>query len=113
MVNVAGWMKRAVKVPDGCVYLGWKFDDDPKRAPDRELLRGLARLLADRVSARETVVVYCAGGLNRSGLVVAQTLIELGHEPAEAIELVRAARGTWALSNPAFEALLLEQAERS
>lgn len=54
-------------------------------------------------------LVFCAGGLNRSGLVVAQALIELGRRPPEAVGLVRAARGKWALSNPAFESFLLGQ----
>jgi hypothetical protein len=109
VVNVAGWMKEPVKVPLGCLYLAWRIDDDPSQAPDAATLRGLASLLADRVREQKRVVVYCAGGLNRSGLVVAQTLIELGRTPAEAIALVRAARGKWALSNLAFETLLLDQ----
>ena len=109
LVNVAGWMRDVVKVPFGCVYLAWHFDDDPQTLPDTSILRHLAALLADRVRREEKVVVHCAGGLNRSGLVVAQTLIELGHRPADAIELVRGARGKWALSNPAFEAFLLSQ----
>jgi hypothetical protein len=109
LVNVAGWMKEPVKVPLGHLYVAWRFEDDPEELPDTGLLRGLARLLADRVRSGETVAVYCAGGLNRSGLVVAQTLIELGFSPTAAIELIRAARGKWALSNPAFETFLLSQ----
>jgi hypothetical protein len=41
-------------------------------------------------------------GLNRAGVVVARTLVELGHSPADAIELVRKQRS---LSMDAFEAL--------
>ena len=49
-------------------------------------------------------------GLNRSGLVVARTLLELGYEAEAAIALVREARGPWALSNGYFERWLLEEA---
>ena len=41
------------------------------------------------------VAVNCAAGLNRSGLIVGRALIELGRTPAEAIGMVRAARGPW------------------
>jgi hypothetical protein len=62
----------------------------------------LSVLAADAVSAGRRVLVRCSGGLNRSGLVVAATLVRLGHAPDEAIGLVRSARGPWALTNPAF-----------
>ncbi|MFC1412516.1 MFS transporter [Streptacidiphilus sp. N1-12] len=41
----------------------------------------------------------CHSGYNRSGLVVAQTLIELGQDPLAAIALVRQKRSPWALNN--------------
>lgn len=66
----------------------------------------LARVVADAVGAGRRVLVRCSGGLNRSGLVVASALVRLGHPPDEAIALVRAARGPWALTNPAFVAHL-------
>jgi protein-tyrosine phosphatase len=53
------------------------------------------------------VVVNCSAGLNRSGLLVGRSLIELGYTPAEAVELVRQARGPHALSNVAFAKFLL------
>lgn len=65
-----------------------------------------ATLVADAVRDGRRVLVRCSGGLNRSGLVVATALIGLGRTPGEAIALVRAARGPWALINPAFVAAL-------
>jgi protein-tyrosine phosphatase len=56
------------------------------------------------------VLVRCSGGLNRSSLVVACALVHAGHTPQEAMGLVRAARGPWALTNPAFVAHLRELA---
>jgi hypothetical protein len=69
LVNLARWMKEPVKVPSGCTYLARKIEDDPDAEPDEVALRSLARLLAERVSSGATVASYCAGGLNRSGLV--------------------------------------------
>ncbi len=62
----------------------------------------LADVVAQALGAGRKVLVRCSGGLNRSGLVVASTLVRLGHEPDEAIALVRRARSAWALTNPAF-----------
>ncbi|GAA4744273.1 dual specificity protein phosphatase family protein [Nocardioides endophyticus] len=65
-----------------------------------------ARRVAAAVRGGSSVLVRCSGGLNRSGLVVASALIELGRTPDEAISLVREARGPWALTNPGFVAHL-------
>jgi hypothetical protein len=66
--------------------------------------------VADRVARavrdERRVLVRCSGGLNRSGLVVASALVGLGRTPDEAMSLVRAARGQWALTNPGFVAYL-------
>ena len=62
----------------------------------------LAGIVADAAAAGRTVLVRCSGGLNRSGLVVASALLRMGHDADEAIARVRAARGPWALTNPAF-----------
>ncbi|WP_205472359.1 dual specificity protein phosphatase family protein [Nocardioides sp. SYSU D00038] len=62
----------------------------------------LAERVEAAVAAGGRVLVRCSGGLNRSGLVVASALVRMGHRPDDAIALVRAARGPWALTNPAF-----------
>ncbi|WP_183095603.1 protein-tyrosine phosphatase family protein [Nocardioides stalactiti] len=71
-----------------------------------ERLQELATVVAAAVREDRRVLVRCSGGLNRSGLVVARTLVELGHPVSEAVDLVRAARGPWALTNPMFVAHL-------
>jgi ADP-ribosyl-[dinitrogen reductase] hydrolase len=38
------------------------------------------------------IVVHCKGGLGRAGTVAARLLVELGHDPDDAIRLVRTAR---------------------
>jgi len=58
-------------------------------------LEGAGRLvdaIVDAMSAGETVVVHCRGGLGRSGTIAACCLVAGGRAPVEAIELVRSAR---------------------
>lgn len=87
-------------------YVFFQLDDVPS-IPDPRAIDDLGAAVAALVRAGERVVVNCAAGLNRSGLVVGRALIELGHPPAEAIRLVREARGPWALSNVEFARYLL------
>lgn len=54
----------------------------------------------------QTVLVTCMQGRNRSGLVSALALKQLGAPPSVAIKLVRRARGDDALANPYFVALI-------
>ena len=75
-------------------------------APNAARVRELGGLVADAVGDGRRVLVRCSGGLNRSGVVVAEALVRLGHSPDEAIRAVRAARGPWALTNPGFVAHL-------
>jgi hypothetical protein len=81
--------------------------DDVPWIHDREAIHDLALEVAVLVRTGRSVVVNCAAGLNRSGLLVGRTLIGLGHTPAEAVELVRRARGSHALSNREFTRFLL------
>ena len=75
-------------------------------APNAARVRDLGRLVATAVGEERRVLVRCSGGLNRSGVVVAEALVQLGHPPDQAIAAVRAARGPWALTNPGFVAHL-------
>lgn len=77
--------------------------------PDAALLaeqlaaaRELARIAAAAVRADRSVMVRCQYGYNRSGLVVAQTLLELGHSIDDAIALIRQRRSRHALNNEVF-----------
>jgi hypothetical protein len=69
-------------------------------------VRELGLLVAAAVREGRRVLVRCSGGLNRSGVVVAEALIQLGHSPDAAVAAVRAARGPWALTNPGFVSFL-------
>ena len=62
----------------------------------------LGAVVAAAVADARRVLVRCSGGLNRSGVVVAEALVQQGFSPTEAIAAIRAARGPWALTNPGF-----------
>jgi protein-tyrosine phosphatase len=72
----------------------------------------VAAFVASLVRSGRRMLVHCTEGLNRSGVVVARALIDLGWTAGDAIELVRAQRGLTedgfsALSNPQFVDWLL------
>lgn len=86
---------RVVEIPDG-----------PLLAGQIDQVRRLAVTAADAVRQRRTTLVRCHVGYNRSGLVVAQALVELGHDSGSAVALVRQRRSPRALNNEVFVAYL-------
>ena len=85
--------------------------DDAPRRPMREDEITAATKTAERVARRlrtgRRVLVTCAMGLNRSGLVAALAMHDVyGMGADEIVARLRRARGMWALSNPNFEKLL-------
>lgn len=102
--DLGGW-ERAEHM-DGQAYRFYLIDDVPWIS-DPGAIDAMAVEVAALARAGKRVVVNCSAGLNRSGLLMGRTLIELGHPPAEAVELVRRARGPHALSNVAFAKFLL------
>jgi protein-tyrosine phosphatase len=60
----------------------------------------------DGLKQGESVVVTCMGGLGRSGMIAACTLVDLGVSPRTAIASVRAARGPRALETSGQEELV-------
>lgn len=72
-----------------------------------------ARIVWRELAAGRRVLVTCAAGLNRSGLVSALSLMRGGVPSARAIAAVRRARGPNALSNPYFVRFLESAAARA
>jgi protein-tyrosine phosphatase len=66
----------------------------------------LVRWCRDGLHRGESVVITCMGGLGRSGMVAACTLVDAGASPAAAIASVRAARGPRALETSGQEELV-------
>ncbi len=86
----------------GVEHQVWPIPDGPL---DGTQLAGVIRLAeaADAaLDAGRTVLVRCFHGYNRSGLVVAHTLMRRGSTAEEAVRLIRARRSPWALHNELF-----------
>lgn len=91
-------------LPEGCERDEIKMYD----ALDQgfEQVDELAQGVATRLEKGQTCLIHCQAGLNRSGLLAARTLIKMGHEPHDAINLLRR-RSPLVLCNEAFEEHLL------
>jgi protein-tyrosine phosphatase len=83
-----------------------EIPDGPLTAGQIHSVQQLATVVAAAVQTDRTVLVRCNAGYNRSGLVVAQALVELGQDAATAITTVRRRRSPWALNNRIFEEYL-------
>ncbi|MEV6206087.1 dual specificity protein phosphatase family protein [Kitasatospora sp. NPDC051914] len=80
-----------------------EIPDGPLSAEEIERVQSAARTAACAVRDGRTVLVRCHHGLNRSGLVVAQALIEsAGLDARSAVALVRERRSPRALNNETF-----------
>ncbi len=90
------------------LYVHWPIRDGPD-APDAGVLRSLAELVNQLRRCKKRVLVHCAGGINRSGLLAAAALVCEGVPPEQAIQTVRARR-PGSLANPAFVRHLLGEA---
>jgi protein-tyrosine phosphatase len=91
---------------EGVEHVVAEMPDDPLTAEQIDRVRELARTAASASRAGRTTLVRCQYGYNRSGLVIAQALIELGMDAVSAIDLIRRRRSPWALHNLIFEEYL-------
>ncbi|MFD8595712.1 protein phosphatase [Kitasatospora sp. NPDC059646] len=90
----------------GVEHLVAELPDAALDARQLAAVQALAERTAAAVVAGRRVLVRCHSGYNRSGLVVAQALIELGADRAGAVRRVRERRSAWALHNELFVAYL-------
>lgn len=79
-----------------------EMPDGPLTQAQLDEAARFAVLAAEAVRAGRSTLVRCHVGYNRSGLVVAQALVELGMDVSEAIALVREKRSPRALHNEVF-----------
>ncbi|MER6672410.1 protein phosphatase [Streptomyces sp. NPDC000983] len=80
----------------------WPIPDGPLDGTQLAGVIRLAQAACEALDAGRSVLVRCFHGYNRSGLVVAQTLVRRGHSAEEAIRLIRSRRSPWALHNDLF-----------
>lgn len=82
------------------------LDDAEPSESDIEAAVAAADALEELWRQGKFILVTCAMGLNRSGLVTGLTLRNLGYTGDKAVRAIRIARGQKALSNPWFEAIV-------
>ncbi|MFI8081039.1 protein phosphatase [Kitasatospora sp. NPDC086009] len=83
-------------------HLVREIPDGPLSPGQLRAVQEAAAHTAAAVRQGRRVLVRCHSGYNRSGLVVAQALVELGHRPERAVELIRERRSPWALNTTVF-----------
>ncbi|MEV0411263.1 protein phosphatase [Streptomyces sp. NPDC050448] len=104
---VIGLYARSGHGPDPRVeHLVAEMPDGPLTAAEPRPVQGLARSAVSALDTGLSTLVRCRSGCNRSGLVIAQVLVERGLPAAEAVALVRRRRSPWALNNDAFTSCL-------
>jgi protein-tyrosine phosphatase len=82
-------------------------DDGPPSDEDRARAQGTADYVNNHIEAGRRVYVSCLAGINRSCWVVALTLKRRGFTGKDAVALIRKQRGSIALTNDFFVALIL------
>ncbi|MGV9269185.1 protein-tyrosine phosphatase family protein [Kitasatospora sp. NPDC003701] len=86
----------------GVEHLVREIPDGPLTTGQLRAVQEAAARTAEAVHGGRSVLVRCHSGYNRSGLVVAQALVDLGHRPDRAVELIRERRSPWALNTTVF-----------
>ncbi len=87
-------------------FLWIPFIDGPL-LPPRNYVKAAVDFIHTMIQVGHSVLVHCAEGHNRSGLICGAYLIQHGNMlPDDAIALIRAKRGPKALSNQMFVAAL-------
>jgi protein-tyrosine phosphatase len=107
---------KGLKPPPGKEIIRLGFDDDiyrpvPEEAGD--IFHMQAKVLGAKALRGRRMIITCAMGFNRSGLMTTLTLM-YGYKmkPADAIRLIRTRRHKDCLGNPMFEQWLLRQTPR-
>jgi hypothetical protein len=90
---------------DQCLYIYFPIGDDDERLPSLTKLRALAQFGAALIRGGHRLLSHCGMGYNRSALVAALILVELGMPGPAAVARCRERR-PGALYNPMFAAFL-------
>lgn len=76
--------------------------DDPLNPDQIAVVESMAAVVLGALRDGRRTLVRCHAGYNRSGLVVAQVLVELGYDAPTAIKIIRERRSPFALNNEVF-----------
>jgi len=91
------------------LYVSLAMSDNTIEEEDEQAIRLVCGVVAEALREGRAVLVHCAQGWNRSGLIVAGTLVRLGMSPSDAVAHVRRDRGGGVLSNRSYLRWLLNQ----
>ncbi|MFE1584891.1 protein phosphatase [Streptomyces sp. NPDC058737] len=91
---------------EGVEHHVWPIPDGPLDGTRLAAVIRLARAAGEALDGGREVLVRCCHGRNRSGLVVAHTLMRRGRGAEDAIRLIRSRCSPWALHNDLFVAYL-------
>lgn len=94
----------------GVEEVRYGFPDADLSGPAIDRVVAIARYAHRRWSEGARVLIRCQAGVNRSGLVMALTLMREGLTATEAISLIRSRRASAVLSNRAFVRWLITEA---
>lgn len=100
----------ALPAPWGVEELRYGFPDAELTSQAADHVLALSEVAYQRWRSGACVLIRCQAGVNRSGLVMAVTLMRLGLTAEEAIALIRSRRSPAALNNPAFVHWLVTEA---
>jgi protein-tyrosine phosphatase len=92
--------------PFGVEHYVLRLPDGVLTAQQIRDVEEFAASAAREYAAGRRVLVRCWAGMNRSGLVVAEVLIQSGYTAADAIAMIRKHRSPAALNNESFVAYL-------
>lgn len=102
----------ADRIPTAPMNIAWPINDRDE-LPDTDMLFDLVEFLAQQIQSHKKVIIHCAAGLNRSGLLAAEVfkILLLFHGEfktgREVIAMMRDKRGEpLVLCNPTFAAFV-------
>lgn len=93
--------------PAGVTHLVLELPDDRLLQNELDAAEFYAAIVANTIKRGLKTLVRCHAGYNRSGLICGLAMRQLGYEAKETIELIRAARGPYALHNQHFLKLII------
>ena len=106
VVSLYPWERYAVKheLESELYFKAYDADVEELRPQLRRRVDWIKKCLDDGPT-----LVHCQAGLNRSGLLAAYTLTDMGVEGKEAVKVLREKRSPAVLCNTSFEAFILRQ----
>lgn len=108
-LNVAKELEQYGAIRDGNSWAHCGFDDVLDIDSQLPQIERAVRMVVERRLRGETILITCAQGRNRSGVVLAEALIQTSKAtPAEVVRVVQERRAN-ALTNRAFVAWLLRR----